>query len=238
METGTEDQAIGNLTIGHNPPDNTPAASQPITGDEIPIGQPTRQFCAYWTKQGYTEEQAIERFQALESARRKGKKRLPGDWRPTPAAKQPTPAQPTPAAEKKAPLESNHADFVLSSEPLSTSHQETFELESEEKEYRIPTSEDEAKGMLILGRSGSSTMENYWEHCPDFSFVKMLIHQLAGRANIVLEDVESHTLTVCAAPILHHFTRVEGAEQKPSMVMDLFVLVATSYGIWKAKKDA
>lgn len=238
METGLGNEEIGNITIGQNPPENTSTIAKPVTRDGIPLGKPTRQFTAYWTKQGYSEAQAIERFQALESARRKGKKRLPGDWKPTTAEKQPTPAQPTPAEEKKAPLKSNHEDFVLESQPLTTSHHETIDLESDEKEYKIPTSEEEAKGMLILGKSGSSTMENYWEHCPDFSFVKMLIHQLAGRANIVLEDVESHTLTVCAAPILHHFTRVDGTEQKPSMVMDLFVLVATSYGIWKAKKDA
>jgi len=126
----------------------------------------------------------------------------------------------------------------LPEEPAATSYAVELGDEEGEKEYIIPRSEEEAKGMLILGRSGSSTMENYWEHCPDFAFVKMLVHQLAARANIVLEEVESHTLTVCAAPILHHFTRQEGVEQKPSMVMDLFVLIATGYGIYQGKKNA
>jgi len=245
VETGTTPQEAANLAIGQASPDYAAGTASQVTGDGIPLKKAGRQFKAYWVKQGYTEAQAEERFQALEAARRKGKKRLPADWKPAPSHREPAPShrEPAPSHREPAPSHrdpapSHHADFVLPEEPAATSYAVELGDEEGEKEYIIPRSEEEAKGMLILGRSGSSTMENYWEHCPDFAFVKMLVHQLAARANIVLEEVESHTLTVCAAPILHHFTRQDGVEQKPSMVMDLFVLIATGYGIYQGKKNA
>ena len=238
METGTTPQEVTNLAIGQATQDHAAGTAQQVTGDGLPLKKAGRQFKAYWVKQGYTEAQAEERFQALEKARRKGKKRLPADWKPAPSHREPAPSHREPAPSHREPAPSHHADFVLPEEPAATSYAMELGDEEGEKEYIIPRSEEEAKGMLILGRSGSSTMENYWEHCPDFAFVKMLVHQLAARANIVLEEVESHTLTVCAAPILHHFTRQDGVEQKPSMVMDLFVLIATGYGIYQGKKNA